>query len=640
MSQRATPTFVGRVASVSGGVVTVRLEGPPTTLVLVRGESHRIGQIGAFMRIPLGYTNLFGVCTQIGADAAPPALPDSPDRVFVDPEDERENYRWLTISLFGETVGGHFDRGVGQYPTVADEVHLVTSDDLDQIYAERGGEDFLDIGTIASSSGHRGRLQLSNLVSRHCSVIGSTGAGKSNLVAVLLEQLTSGRLPSARTLVIDAHGEYVSMDGPGARIIHTGASIPEAARSLRVPFWALPFGELFDLVMGDMQPHHAEFIRDRVADMKRKAATKLPDPPAPESITADSPVPFSMRQLWFDLETIVNATYKSNAPEQLPDDRTDPEEPGSAAELRPPRYPRPAIGSGAPYKDRSGLSIRKQLDLLHSRLRDARFGFMFDPDDPLHPDLDGEVKADLSDVLVEWIGGPEPVTVLDVSGLPPEVLGTVVGTMLRLVYDALFWAMELPVGGREQPLLIVLEEAHRFLPATGDTPAHRVLSRIAKEGRKYGVGLLVVTQRPSDVDASVLSQCGTMVALRVTNGKDRGAVTSLVPDDLGGLTELLPSLRTGEALVLGDALQVPSRVRVSRAAHKPIGDDPDLPAAWLRDTRPKPEGYKAAVKNWRAQSTSAAQREEAEATSPAREEVMAAAANSPEHNPEEGKPSA
>lgn len=301
------------------------------------------------------------------------------------------------------------------------------------------------------------------------------------------------------------------------------------------------------------------------------------------------------------------------------------------------RLTRPAIGSGAPYKDRSGLSIRKQLDLLQSRLRDARFGFMFDPADPLHPDLDGQVKADLSDVLVEWIGGPEPVTVLDVSGLPPEVLGTVVGTMLRLVYDALFWAMELPVGGREQPLLIILEEAHRFLPASGDTPAHRVLSRIAKEGRKYGVGLLVVTQRPSDVDGSVLSQCGTMIALRVTNGKDRGAVSSLVPDDLGGLTDLLPSLRTGEALVLGDALQVPSRVRVSRAAHKPIGDDPDLPAAWLRDTRPDPEGYKAAVKNWRAQSTSAAQREEAEATSPAREEVAAGPAIAPEDNPEEGE---
>lgn len=189
------------------------------------------------------------------------------------------------------------------------------------------------------------------------------------------------------------------------------------------------------------------------------------------------------------------------------------------------------------------------------------------------------------------------------SGLPPEVLGTVVGTMLRVVYDALFWAMELPVGGREQPLLVVIDEAHRFLPKEGDSPAHRTVGRIAKEGRKYGVGLMAVTQRPSDVDSAILSQCGTMLALRVTNESDRAAVRGVLPDDLGDLGQLLPSLRTGEALVLGDALQVPSRIRIRLAAHKPDGGDPPLPDAWRDGDRPNPALYKDAVANWRSQTT-------------------------------------
>jgi DNA helicase HerA-like ATPase len=217
-------------------------------------------------------------------------------------------------------------------------------------------------------------------------------------------------------------------------------------------------------------------------------------------------------------------------------------------------------------------------------------------------------------LLADWIGAAEPLTVADVSGLPSEVVGLVVGTMLTLVYDALFWGVNLPVGGKRQPLLVVIDEAHRFLPHDGDSAASRACSRIAKEGRKYGVGLLVVTQRPSDLDPGVLSQCGTMVALRVTNNTDRSAVTATVPDDLGELTGLLPSLRTGEALVLGDALQVPSRVRIHKAPERPVGDDPVLPAAWL-SPRPDPAGYKAALRGWRDQTTAPDPAEDQGATS-------------------------
>jgi DNA helicase HerA-like ATPase len=570
---------------------------------MVDGEAYRIGQIGAFLRVPLGYTHLYGVCTQVGADAAPPQADPLPVTLEAEDSHSLAGYRWMTIALFGESVGGRFDRGVGQYPTVGDDVHLVTGADLDVIYGDREFNDAIDVGRIAGSSGIPARLQLSTLVSRHSCIVGSTGAGKSNLVAVVLESLSSDEFPTARILIVDPHGEYGSTLGERAHLIRTGADVRHGIEHLRVPYWALPFDELMEMTMGEMQPHISEGLRDRVRDMKVDAAAHLENPPPVEAITADSPIPFSIRRLWFELEDEERATY-SQSNKQDDETRYESDDPGDEAALRPPRYPPATSLNSAPYHNKKRRLIGRQLDLLRTRLLDSRFAFMFDPSDDLHPDRDGRVRADLGSLLAQWIGGNRPVTVLDVSGLPAEVLGTVVGTMLRLIYDALFWAMDMPVGGRAQPLLVVLDEAHRFLPEGADTPAHRTFSRIAKEGRKYGVGLMIVTQRPSDIDPGVMSQCGTMLALRVTNQQDRSAVSGAIPDDLGGLTDLLPSLRTGEALVLGDALQVPSRVRVRKARMKPVGEDPPLPQAWRGEHRPDPALYEAAVRNWRAQSTS------------------------------------
>lgn len=586
----------------------MRLRRTPSTLIMVGGDSYRVGQIGAFLRIPLGYTQLFGVCTQVGADAAPQLAPEQAAGMLeVDDDPSPHGYRWLTLALFGEAVGGYFDRGVGQYPTVGDEVHLVTPPDLEVIYSERGERDVIDVGRVASSAGIPARLQLSSLVTRHACIVGSTGAGKSNLVAIMLEELSSG-FPTARILVVDPHGEYGAAAGRPANVIRTGAG-DGVSPHLRVPYWALPFDELIGMTMGGMQPATLEVLRDRVREMKVEATAHLREPPPPEAVTADSPLPFSIRRLWFELQNDERMTFKERN-KQDEDTLYPPEDPGDMTKLRPPIYPAPTSYNTPPYRNQNARGIGKQLDLLRMKLLDTSYAFMFDPEDPLHPDPDGKIKADLPSVLAEWVGGNDPITVLDVSGLPSEVLGPVVGTMLRTVYDALFWGMKLPVGGREQPLLVILDEAHRFLPEGINTAAHRACSRIAKEGRKYGVGLMIVTQRPSDVDSAVLSQCGTMLALRMTSPQDRHAVAGAIPDDLGGLTALLPSLRTGEALVLGDALQVPSRVRVRKAREKPIGEDPVLPGAWLRSERPDPRLYELAVKNWRSQSTTASELKE------------------------------
>ncbi len=597
------PTFIGRVASVTGGVVRVLLRtDTPTTLVMVEGESYRVGQVGAFFRIPMGYTQLYSICTQVGADAAPPQFTTEEVALYDDAPEGHRGFRWMTVVLFGESLGKIFERGVGQYPTVGDEVHLVTTDDLEIIYGNESEQGTISVGNIAASTGIPARLDIAGLVSRHCAVVGSTGAGKSNLVTVLLEAIGAGQFASARVLLIDPHGEYPSALTDRARIFKLNPREGSEERSLWVPFWSLPFDELRQITLGGLQPNVDAAIRDMVADRKRHSAASLPNAPAPEAVTADSPIPFSVKQLWFDLDEFENQTFTVIGTGQNDQTLNPPEAPGDPETLTPRRYPAPSPYNQAPYYNQKKRNISRQLDLMRSRLKDGRFRFLFSPGGGFSPDLTGKVEADLDTLVRDWIGHDNPVTVLDVSGLPSEELSTVIGTMLRVIYDTLFWAMDLPIGGRQQPLLIVLEEAHRFLPEGGDTPAHRALTTVAKEGRKYGVGLILVTQRPSEIDATVLSQCGTMIALRVTNSSDRSRVTSTFPDDLGGLADLLPSLRTGEGLFLGDAMFIPSRVRIRRAVRKPVGDDPKLPEAWHAD-RPDPTLYTQAIANWRAQST-------------------------------------
>ncbi len=603
------PTFIGQVASVTGGIVRVRLrEDMPTTLVMIQGESYRVGQIGAFFRIPLGYTHLYSVCTQVGADAAPPNGTDTShgNALELSTTERLAGYRWMTISLFGESIGTQFERGVGQYPTVGDEVHIVTNDDLAVIYGWSGAKNgTVPVGSIAAASGISADLNIAGLVSRHCAVVGSTGSGKSNLVMVLLESIASSEFPSARVIVIDPHGEYSSALGDKARVFRIRPNEAAGEQALRVPFWALPFDELQLMTLGGLQPNHEAAIRDEVLELKTAAAALLQTPPAAETLTADSPVPFSIKRLWYELDRLERKTFTTTGTNQRENEAYPPDQVGNPETLTADQYPIASPYNQAPYKNTRKRNIEKQLDLMRSRLRDSRFAFLLSPGGGYEPTQDGQITSDLDNLVREWVGHDRQITIFDVSGLPSEILSSIVGTMLRIVYDALFWAQDLPVGGRQQPLLVVIDEAHRFLPEGGNTPAHRTLSMIAKEGRKYGVGLALVTQRPSEIDSSILSQCGSMIALRLTNNADRAKVAAALPDDLGGLADLLPSLRTGEALFLGEAMAIPSRVRVRKALKKPVGDDPKLPQAWQNQERPADEFYTDALRNWRAQSTSA-----------------------------------
>jgi hypothetical protein len=269
----------------------------------------------------------------------------------------------------------------------------------------------------------------------------------------------------------------------------------------------------------------------------------------------------------------------------------------------------------------SELKARKQLDMLAARLRDPRFNFMFRPG-PWCPTASGHVQSDLDELLKGWLGGSHPIAVLDLSGIPPSILQDLVGAVLRIIYGALFWARNRSEGGRERPLLLVLEEAHTYVGTGRDGAAAEAVGRIAKEGRKYGVGLMLVSQRPSEIHGTILSQCGTIVAMRLANDTDRGHVTSAASDNLKGLFDMLPVLRTGEAIIVGEAVSLPVRTLIERLPEdrRPDSEDPRVverhipdaagvgtsprvpqgPGGWNRDR--EPSDYAGVLEQMRRQS--------------------------------------
>lgn len=265
------------------------------------------------------------------------------------------------------------------------------------------------------------------------------------------------------------------------------------------------------------------------------------------------------------------------------------------------------------YKS-SAADSRAHVDTLEGKLRDPRLSFLFNPG-PWAVDEDGKTEKDLDALFQEWIGRDRPITVLDLSGIPPSILDDLIGAVLRILYDGLFWGRETDEGARHRPLLIAMEEAHTYLNPQSKNRAASAARRIAKEGRKYGVGLMLVSQRPSEIDPTILSQCGTIVAMRLTNESDRSQIRSCASDNLDGLFSMLPILRTGEALVVGEAVGIPIRALIEPPPvnKRPDSDDPkvvvsrsnqDKPGGWTMATGS--EDYSKLLKCWRSQDVFAA----------------------------------
>lgn len=583
-------TVIGEIDSINGNTISARLcDDVKSNMPIIDGVVYHIGQVGSFVKIPLGYAYLYGIVTQIGSLAIPENLKELVAKDF----DTLKNTRWINISLVGEQIGSKFERGFQQSPNTGDKVHLVTISDLELIYNSQNSECSITIGNLSVSESLNARLDLDKMVSRHCAILGSTGSGKSNSVSIILKSIAEKKFSSARVLVIDPHGEYNEVLKSDSNLITLNST--EANNKLVVPFWALPFDELIKTFSGNLTDQNKEYIREKVVEKKRNSAKSNNFDIEDLLITADSPIPFSIKQLWFELDDAERQTYREK---NNPSGSLALESDGDAEKLISNKYTPAGLGSSPPYlNNATKKGILGFLDGMRARLQDARYAFLFQPNE-YTPDIEGNVQSDLDSLFFNWFGKDKAITILDLSGIPSEIMSSISGTLLKIIYEGLFWGNKTKVGGRNQPLLIVLEEAHSYLKSGENSVSSRTVQMIAKEGRKYGIGLLLVTQRPSELDETVLSQCGTMIALRMNNSKDRAHIRSAIQDELQSIVDLLPSLRTGEAIISGEAVKIPSRVSFFRAgANK--SSDPKVSELWRQPIENPEDEYKALLNNWR-----------------------------------------
>lgn len=582
-------TYLGKVIKVDSSTVEVEVSGEiPSSSLIINGKVYKLGQIGTFVKIIAGNISTYGLVESVSNVAS---------NVDNDMLLKNGNNRFLTIHLIGEKVGNRrFEKGIGLYPTINDEVHIVTDEDLYDIYGkEKSVEDgLLAIGKHASSDNLDVYLDIHKLVLRHAAILGSTGSGKSNSVVAVIKQIRS-QMKNSRMILIDPHGEYASAF-PEAKVFRIG----DPVKPLYIPFWLMNFEELMYFLVGaksidDQRPEYRRF-REIITEAKKTNCHLKAGDVDPNYITADSPIPFSIRQIWYDINRELNATYTySEASKQ--DETTECKvSDGDAEKLISAEFQPYSMGNVGPYKSRKQEMYSYEKKLL-ARLKDSRYDFMFYPGDY----KDENSPKDLHNLLEEWIGGDERLAILDLSNVPFEVMDITVGLITRFVYDSMFWGRNEPNTGRNRPLLIAYEEAHSYLGKENTIYAREAVERIFKEGRKFGVGAIVISQRPSELSETILAQVGTFIALRLTNSADQSIVKSMAPDNLNSLMNLLPALRIGEAVIVGEAINIASRVRLPLQSPRPDSSDPELVAAWTKEYEAENDDYKAVVTKIREQ---------------------------------------
>lgn len=575
------PRHIGRVKHVLGATVTVELDHELAgTSPIVSGRLQAIGQVGSIVRIPQGPVSLLASVTLVGiAELTRPLIPA---------QDSEVGNRWLQVQLLGEVSSlGGFRRGVSTYPALDDPVFLVLAEELVAVFPPAGGR-HVRLGHIVASGGVEIAVDAATLVMRHGAVVGSTGSGKSSSVSLLVQRMAAA-WPAANIVIVDPHGEYGSALQDLASVRKVTAE--EGADRLHVPYWALPAHDLLTVLAGRIEgPNTTPRFAELVAQSRRAFAEKAKWVSMPQAaIGPDTPIPFDVRRVWFKLDSENRATVAVKNDETTEQVETA----GDPATLTSSVYKPYGMGSAAPFQGPHWQHYGTTPDRIRLKLKDPRLSFLLAP-------LEEEAtNADpLPGLAGDWLGGDRPVAVLDFSGVPSEASDLAIGLVVRMLFEVALRSRDDGIG-RSRPVYIVLEEAHRYLgEAATVRMAREAVNRVAREGRKHGVGLLLVTQRPSELPETALSQVGTIIALRLTNGGDQSRVRAALPDSVSGLADALPSLRTGEAILSGESVPLPVRVVMDRPDPEPRASDPAL-EGWAPPARRN--DVTAAVERWRAE---------------------------------------
>jgi DNA helicase HerA-like ATPase len=536
-----TNTLIGHITEVRTGLFSAVLSddrngGLPR--VAINGENILIGQPGSYVAITQGGIRVLAMVSEMTAK---------------DQTETQENLvgrrvsqqRTIHLIPLGEiNSGGIFEHGIKHYPIAGAEVHVVNEDDIKTIFVKFRSQGY-SVGNLSTHSSLDVCLDPGALFGRHFAILGQSGAGKSWTVTNLLQRALKV-MPNAHIILLDLHGEYSWKDRDGNRhyAFEKGTVRHIDARELEMPYWLMTFGELVDLFIDrtdDNASTQIAFLRDSVFDLRNKANKDLEI----GHLSVDSPVYFSLDTLYqyFDEANKMTTNFG---------------------------------------KEKGPLAgqFDQFLMRLESRMNDVRYNFMLKPKHRTNSDS-------LSGLLRDFVGlgNPRaPLTIVDLSTVPFDVRPTVSAQIGRLAFEFNYWNPQY----REFPLLLVCEEAHAYIPRDNDPRyegTRQSMQRIAKEGRKYGVGLAVVSQRPNELSETVLAQCSTFICLRLTNPDDQDYVRKLVPEAERDLIEVLSSLGRGEALAMGEATPLPTRVQFFKPSPVPNSSDVDFYQHWIAGTQ-------------------------------------------------------
>ncbi|MDB5686216.1 MAG: hypothetical protein JWR77_805, partial [Rhizorhabdus sp.] len=424
----------------------------------------------------------------------------------------------------GELI--RFRRGVTRFPLPGCPVHAVSTEDMEMMFGE-GRQVQIEIGTVHPTSNIRAKLRIDAMLGKHFALLGSTGTGKSTAAALILHRICK-MAPAGHIVMIDPHGEY------GAAFGKSGAVFDVS--NLAMPYWLMNFEEHCEVLLttsgADRQMDADILAKCLLAARQRNRAAE-----GMARMTVDSPIPYVLSDLTTILQTEMGKLDKAS--------------------------------NSAPY-----MRLKGKIDEIRA---DPRYAFMFS----------GMLVGDSMKSFVQRIfrlpGDGKPISVIDVSGVPSEITSVVVAVLARMVFDYAIWAR----GIAEHPILLVCEEAHRYIPSdrslTGGA-VRKILERIAKEGRKYGVSLGLITQRPSDLAEGVLSQCGTIISMRLNNERDQAYVKAAMPEGSHGFLDTIPALRNREAIICGEGVAIPIRLTFDdlEVALRPASNDPSFSKLWQK----------------------------------------------------------
>jgi uncharacterized protein len=515
MNLASPSTVIGHVVDVQGSQLMATLvedEQGQVPMITISDEDIIVGQIGSYVAIRQNSVHVIAVVTRMTEQEAlaSPTIETPGEHTARLPFAKRIARLTPIGSIRSD---GEFDRGIGAYPTTGAEVHAIGTEGITKLFDRFYSKGF-SVGTLATHPALKVCLEPSNLFGRHSAILGQTGSGKSWTVASLVQRAVEV-MPKAHIIILDLHGEYCWKRDDGTCCYAFPETIVRHidARDLEIPYWLMTFAELADLLIERSEreaTNQTAFFRDCLLDGRQSEnATAIPTLGL-SRVTVDTPI-------YFSLDSLLNLE-----------------------KVREKNVERVGNRQGPMFGNFDRFLMR-----IESKLNDSRYDFLLKPKTRLS-------SASLSSLLRDFIGlgaNKVAVTVLDLSSVPFDVRPTVAAQIGRLAFEFNYWNPQY----REFPILLMCEEAHVYIPRASENQfagARKSMERIAKEGRKYGVGLSVVSQRPHEVSETVLAQCGTFICLRITNPDDQSYIRSLVPESEGDLVSVLAGLGRGEALVL------------------------------------------------------------------------------------------